>query len=247
MFNLNIYYGNNEKKIDVTDKLINYDVIPALDNERVQIIQFDPLPFIEKSIFINNIEFKSGSIIDLNLIKKKHIYCSHFSTYGLHNINTIFDVKDAYHKVIIGKFCSIGINTNIFLGANHRTDFITTYPFGHIYNNIFKCDGIGHPKSNGDVIIGNDVWIGLNSTIMSGIKIGDGAVIAANSVVVKNVENYSIVGGNPAKHIKFRFKKNHIEKLIEIKWWNHDISKINNNMNLLFSNKIDEFIENFNL
>lgn len=147
-----------------------------------------------------------------------------------------------------GAFCSIASDVKIYLGGNHRTDWVTTYPFGHINQNKFSnFDGKGHPKTNGDVIIGNDVWIGANVTIMSGIKIGDGAVVANNSHVIKNVEPYSIVGGNPAKFIKFRFSKEQIDKLLKIKWWEWDDEKINNNLKLLCNDNIDEFInKNYN-
>ena len=90
-------------------------------------------------------------------------------------------------KLIVGNFCSIADNVVIYLGGNHRTDWVTTYPFGYIYKNIFNnFYGIGHPSTKGNVIIGNDVWIGGNVTIMSGITIGD-AVIANNSHIVKNI------------------------------------------------------------
>jgi tetrahydrodipicolinate N-succinyltransferase len=103
----------------------------------------------------------------------------------------------------------------VFLGGNHRVDWISTYPFEK---------QIG---SNGDVNVGNDVWIGHGVTIMSGINIGDGAVIAANSHVVRNVEPYSMVGGNPAKLIKYRFDKTIIDCLLELQWWDlsEDIKK----------------------
>ena len=87
------------------------------------------------------------------------------------------------------------------------------------------------------------MWIGANVTVMSGINIGDGAVIANNSHVVKNVEPYSIVGGNPAKFIKYRFTPEQIEKLLEIKWWNWDDEKINKYAPLLCNENIDEFIK----
>jgi len=139
-------------------------------------------------------------------------------TYGHGKI----DVKkwNDNNKILIGSFCSIADKCVIFLGGNHRTDWVTTYPFGHINQHIFDSfNGIGHPASNGDVVIGNDVWIGCNVTIMSGVNIGDGAVIAANSHVVKNVKPYEIIGGNPAKHIKYRFNDEIIEKLLKIRWW----------------------------
>jgi acetyltransferase-like isoleucine patch superfamily enzyme len=162
-------------------------------------------------------------------------------TYG--RIEIIWTHKDT--KLVVGKFYSIAKNVKAYLGGYHRTDWVTTYPFGHIgkvlYNNF---DGNGHPSSKGDIIIGNDIWIGDNVTIMSGVKIGDGAVIAANSHVVKDVEPYSITGGNPAKLIKYRFTPEQIEKLLEIKWWDWEDSKINLNLPLLCNTDIDEFINN---
>jgi len=161
-------------------------------------------------------------------------------TYGTPNIHWAGNGT----KLIIGNFCSIASNVNIYLGGNHRTDWVTTYPFGHIHKNIFNSfNGIGHPSTKGDVIIGNDVWIGNNVTIMSGIIIGDGVVIANNSHVIKNVDAYSLVGGNPAKLIKYRFTKQQIEKLLEIKWWYWDDKKINDFTPLLCNENINYFIE----
>ena len=161
-------------------------------------------------------------------------------TYG----NPIIHWQNDDAKLIIGNFCSIAGNVNIYLGGNHRTDWVTTYPFGHIHHNTFNLfNGHGHPSTKGDVIIGNDVWIGNNVTIMSGVTIGDGAVIANNSHVVKNVEPYSLYGGNPAKLIKYRFSQEQIEKLLQIKWWYWDDEKINKFLPLLCNNNIDEFIK----
>jgi acetyltransferase-like isoleucine patch superfamily enzyme len=161
-------------------------------------------------------------------------------TYGNPNIHYYGDAK-----LTVGNFCSIAHHVNIYLGGNHRTDWVTTYPFGHIHKNIFNgFDGVGHPSTKGDVIIGNDVWIGDNVTIMSGVTIGDGAVIANNSHVVKDVEPYSVVGGNPIKLIKYRFSKEQIDKLLEIKWWYFDDEKINILTPLLCNSNIDTFIQN---
>jgi acetyltransferase-like isoleucine patch superfamily enzyme len=144
----------------------------------------------------------------------------------------------------VGKFCSLADNITVYTGGNHPHNWVTTYPFGHVHKNIFTTfDGKGCPYSNGNVTIGNDVWIGSNSTIMSGITVGDGAVIATNSHVVKNVEPYSIVGGNPAKLIKYRFSPEQIQKLLKIKWWNWSIEKINQFVPLLCNERIDEFIK----
>lgn len=153
-------------------------------------------------------------------------------TYGISNIKLYHWGEPA--KCTVGAFCSIAENCKIFLGGNHRTDRITTFPFGHIHQHIFNTfNGQGHPATNGDVTIGNDVWIGDSVTIMSGITIGNGAVVAANSHVVKNVEPYSIVGGNPAKHIKYRFTKDQIDRLERAQWWNWPDSKINSSLPLL--------------
>jgi len=94
--------------------------------------------------------------------------------------------------------------------------------------------------TKGDTIIGNDVWIGYKAVIMPGIKIGDGAIIATNSMITKDVEPYSVVGGNPAKEIKKRFSDREISELLEIKWWNWDNEKITKNVRNLTENNIDK-------
>ena len=165
-------------------------------------------------------------------------------TYGVPII--VWPHKDA--KLIVGNFCSIANNVRIYLGGNHITNYVTTYPFGTVPNNkkIFtntNVDNMGHPSTNGNVVIGNDVWICDNVTIMSGVTIGDGAIIANNSHVVKDVPPYTIVGGNPAKVIKYRFTEEQIKYLLDIKWWNWDDNKINNFTHLLCNPNIDAFIQ----
>lgn len=130
----------------------------------------------------------------------------------------------------------------IMNGANHLTDALSTYPFA-IFGKGWEraMDGKSYPNK-GDIKIGNDVWIGYNATIMAGVTIGDGAIIATNSTIVKDVEPYSIVGGNPAKEIKKRFDNSTIKKLLEIKWWNWDIEKITKNVQNLTDNNIENLI-----
>lgn len=152
-------------------------------------------------------------------------------------------------NLCIGSFCSIAINLTVYLGGDHRTDLITTYPFGLINQNVFNTfDGKGTTNSDttkGDVVIGNDVWIGADVTIMSGVKIGDGCIIAKNSHVVKSMPPYSIYGGNPAKFIRYKFTEDIIKKLLKIKWWDFDDKLLNANLPLLMDNDINKFINKF--
>ncbi len=146
-------------------------------------------------------------------------------TFGVGNIEL------AHHKgaprLSIGRYCSIAGNVRIFTGAYHRSDWMTTYPFGHIHEDTFgNAKTEGYPYSKGPVSIGNDVWIGNSVTIMSGVTIGDGAILAANSHIIKDVQPYEIVGGNPAQHIRYRFPKEVIDFLINIAWWNLNESLI---------------------
>ena len=197
--------------------------------------------FFVKQLFPECIHFFTESVYVEPFQQTKVIRHVGKYTYGVNNITIKRDNNNAFLK--IGAFCSIAESLSIFLGGDHRVDWITTYPFGHNHPETFDgFHGIGHPQSNGNVIIENDVWIGTGVTIMSGITIGNGAVIAANSHVVKNVEPYSIVGGNPAKHIRFRFTPEQIDQLLRIQWWNWDDAKINASTPLLCSGNMDEFI-----
>lgn len=145
-------------------------------------------------------------------------------------------------KIFIGKYCSIASGVKIFLGGNHRPDWVTTYPFSAILDAWPEARGIkGHPHSNGDVRIGNDVWLGGYSTIMSGVTIGDGAVVAACAVVTKDVPPYAIVGGNPAKIIRYRFSDELVASLLAIKWWDWPERYIRNAIPDLLSGNIEAF------
>jgi acetyltransferase-like isoleucine patch superfamily enzyme len=104
---------------------------------------------------------------------------------------------------------------------------------------------MGHPSCKGDIIIENDVWIGSTATIMSAVKISNGAVVGAGSVVTKDVPPYAIVAGNPAKVVKYRFTEEQIEKLLSIAWWDWEEQKIRDNAMIMWSNNIDDFINKF--
>lgn len=144
-------------------------------------------------------------------------------------------------RLIIGKFCAIATGVKFIMnGANHQLDAISTYPFPIFANGWeSEMEQLLNLPSRGDTVIGNDVWIGYETVIMPGVRVGDGAIIAAKSVVVKAVPPYSIVGGNPATLIRKRFSEADIAKLLEIAWWNWDIDKITQHLSLIMSNQID--------
>jgi acetyltransferase-like isoleucine patch superfamily enzyme len=143
-------------------------------------------------------------------------------------------------QVKIGSFCSIARGVTILTGGEHRPDWVTTYPFNILFK---KFHNFGDSKPESDVIIGNDVWIGFNVTILPGVKINDGAVVGACSVVTKDVPPYAIVAGSPARLIRKRFDQETIDGLLRIKWWNWDIQRIEDNMSILLSNNVKEFVQ----
>lgn len=181
-----------------------------------------------------------------NVVKKPNIIVGDYTYYDdFENVEN-FEKNVKYHfdfvgdKLIIGKFCMIASGvTFIMNGANHLTDAISTYPFA-IFGNGWEgaMDGREYPRK-GDIIIGNDVWIGYNATIMAGVTIGDGAIIATNATVVKDVAPYTIVGGNPAREIKRRFPEETIARLLQLRWWDWDIERITANVGALTGNEVE--------
>lgn len=162
-----------------------------------------------------------------NTFKINDVCVGNFS-YG--RIKILNDVSGV--KLRIGSFCSIAENVTFILGNDHVTDNISTFPFKHMLLDSTFYDAI----SKGDIIINDDVWIGYGSTIMSGVRVGQGAVIAAGSVVTKDVPPYAIVGGVPAKVIKYRFSEEIINELLKV-----DYSKVTKNM---IKDHIDELYVN---
>ncbi len=138
-------------------------------------------------------------------------------------------------KLIIGKFCAIARGIEFVMnGANHRMNSVSTYPF-HIMGGGWEdfTPKLSELPLKGDTVVDNDVWFGQNVTVMPGVHIGDGAIIAANSVVTKDVLPYHIVGGNPAKIIRKRFDDELIENLLKLQWWNLDPKTLFDNMKAL--------------
>lgn len=150
--------------------------------------------------------------------------------------NILFNYPEFGDKLIIGKFCSIASGTKFIMGpANHRINSVTTYPF-HVFGGLWEEKTPPHLSQlpfKGDIVVGNDVWFGRECVIMPGVKIGDGAIIAAYSIVTKDVSPYSVVGGNPAKLIKKRFDEQLIEALLTLQWWNLPSDELLNLLPLL--------------
>ncbi len=150
----------------------------------------------------------------------------------------IHDFQTNDTKLTIGKFCSVAAKTVFMLGGEHRTDWYTTYPFNENMEGFKNIKG--HPKTKGDIVIENDVCIGFRSLILSGVHIGNGSIIMGGSVITKDVEPYTIAGGNPARTIRKRFDEQSIKKLEEIQWWNWEYEYIYDAIPILQSNQIDK-------
>lgn len=183
-----------------------------------------------------------------NVITRKNILVGDYTYYDDVNGADKFEEHVTHHyeflgdKLIIGKFCAIAKGVEFIMnGANHRMCSVTTYPFNIMGNGWEKVTpNFNELPYKGDTIIGNDVWIGQNVTFLPGVKVGDGAIIAANSVVSKDVPPYHIVGGNPIKIIKKRFDDELIEYLLNLKWWDWNPQKIFNNLEALCSGDLNK-------
>lgn len=178
-----------------------------------------------------------------NVVTRSNIVVGDYTYYDDINGAEKFEERVTHHyefigdKLIIGKFCAIAKGIEFVMnGANHRMYSVTTYPFnimGHGWEKVTPT--LADLPLKGDTVIGNDVWIGQNVTVMPGVHIGDGAIIAANSVVVNDVPPYHIAGGNPSKVIKQRFDDELIDYLLLIKWWDWPVRKIFDNLETLCS------------
>ena len=182
----------------------------------------------------NRLCFLKNIITNPNIIVGDYTYYDDFE--DVHNFvkNVKYHFEFIGDKLIIGKFCMIASDVTFIMGgANHLSTAISAYPFA-IFGNDWQhaMDGKTYPVK-GDTIVGNDVWIGYKATIMPGVKIGDGAIIASNATVTKDVAPYSIVGGNPATEIRKRFNEDQIKELLLLKWWDWEIDKITENVGAL--------------
>lgn len=155
---------------------------------------------------------------------------------GFEQNNVLFNYPEFGDRLIIGKFCCIASKVQFIMGpANHRISSVTTYPFS-VFGGAWEQNTPPHLSQlpfKGDTIIGNDVWIGREAVIMPGVKIGDGAIIAARSVVAKDIPPYTVAAGNPAKPLKHRFDKELTNLLLQFRWWDLPVEQITHLLPLL--------------
>ena len=156
--------------------------------------------------------------------------------------NVLYHYPINHDRLIIGKFCSIACGAKfIFNCANHTLKSLSTYTFPLFYEewDLPKSEVAAAWDNKGDIVIGNDVWIGFEAVILAGVKIGDGAIIGARAVVTKDVPPYSIVGGIPAKVIRKRYSPDIIEQLLSLRWWDWTKEKIKRNLPFIMSGDIE--------
>ena len=186
-----------------------------------------------------------------NAISNPNITVGDFTMYNdFVNDPVLFEKNNVlYHypinqdKLVIGKFCSIACGAKfLFNSANHTLSSLSTYPFPLFFEewNLEKKAVTQAWDNKGDIIVGNDVWIGFEAVILAGVHIGDGAVIGTRAVVTKDVPPYTIVGGVPAKPIKKRFPEKTISMLLDMQWWNWPNDKIAHSIKAIQAGKIDK-------
>lgn len=198
-----------------------------------------PMKDYNKLVFLKN--FVKAS----NIIVGDYTYFDDFR-YGpdkFEEHNVLYNYDFSKVKLIIGKFCAIAAEAKFIMTGDHKLDSISTFPFPIFQHGWESAYDIKDLPVKGDIIIGNDVWIGYDSLIKNGVSVGDGAIIAARAVVVKDVPPYAIVAGNPAKVVKMRFDEKTIERLLQVAWWHWDIEKINKHLKLICDLDVERLIE----
>lgn len=194
-----------------------------------------PIPYYDKVVFLKHFVKASNIFIgDYTYYDDRRYGPEKFEEY-----NVLYNYDFSKVKLVIGKFCAIAAEVHFIMTGDHKLDAISTYPFPIFKQGWEKAFNVFDLPVKGDIVIGNDVWLGYDCLIKNGVTIGHGAIVAAKSVVVKDVPPYSIVAGNPAKVVKMRFEDRMIERLLNIAWWDWDIEKINKNLEVICHLDVD--------
>ncbi len=195
-----------------------------------------PIKDYDKLIFLKNfIKAPNIHVGDYTYFDDRRNGPENFEEY-----NVLYNYDFSKVKLVIGKFCAIAAETKFLMTGDHKLDAVSTYPFPIFLNGWETTYNIQDLPVKGDILIGNDVWIGYDCLIKGGVTIGDGAIVATRAVVVKDVPPYAIVAGNPAKIVKMRFDDSTIQRLLNIAWWNWEIEKINKHLSLITHLDIDQ-------
>lgn len=186
--------------------------------------------FLKVLVYVD--QKKQGYLFEKSL---KYVNSWGEKTYGQPEI-VCYDGKS---KLSVGKYVSIASRVSVLLGANHKRGLITTYPRSLVNKNITQEE----TNERGDVVIGSDVWIGYGATIIGPAVIGDGAIIGASALVIGDVPPYAVVGGVPAKVLKYRFSEEEIQQFLSLKWWDKSEKEVKNLENFLYSKDTDNFFK----
>lgn len=184
-----------------------------------------------------------------NIVKAENIIVGDYTYYddshdpmGWERNNVLFNYPFFGEKLIIGRYCCLAEGSTFIMGAaNHRLSSVTTYPFnvmGGLWREL-STPHIDELPHKDDTVVGNDVWLGLDAVVMPGVRLGDGCIVAAKSVVTKSFEPYSIIGGNPARLIRKRFDDGLIELLLRFAWWNRGPEEVTSLLPLLTCSDIE--------
>ena len=242
MRNIRLIYQSNYLEgfmwcVDQFDEI--YDIIDQIEEYRPHI---QPKVKLLNIAWNNEIKKLSKEIMGDNFLAGNKQYKT--AIVGDHTQVQLENREPAYayygNKLYIGRYCCLGERIDFVINREHH--------FNHITSQFLKRDYLSIPtgmRNKGDIVVGNDVWIGMDVHIMAGVKIGDGAVIAAGAVVTKDVPPYAIVGGNPARVLKYRFSQDIIDKLLKIKWWDWPVYKVYDNIDLIDSENVEEFVNKF--
>lgn len=184
-----------------------------------------------------------------NIVKGENIIVGDYTYYddshdpmGWERNNVLFTYQFFGEKLIIGRYCCLAEGSTFIMGAaNHRLSSVTTYPFsvmGGLWREL-STPHIDELPHKGDTVVGNDVWLGLDAVVMPGVRLGDGCIVAAKSVVTKSFEPYSIIGGNPARLIRKRFDEGLIALLLRFAWWDRSPEEVTSLLPLLTCSDIE--------